>query len=200
MRFRVTVMALALAAAASSASALTLNSCAAGCMTSGGILFDLDYTVPADGKVYRWDLWTSDPSVTALLYSPNQVDGFNFISNGDGTSHLDLNGFAPPFTFDFAAGPDGHSYYTVSAPAQFDHCGPSSPAGEVCRNVIEVFGNGGSLKLDVGGQPWRPGDPEVKVFFAQSLVPEPQSWALAVLGFGALGVALRRRRAAGLAA
>ena len=195
MRLGVVLGAVSLLLLASPASALVLNSCTAGCFTNTGLLFNVDYTIPPDGHAYRWDLWTSNPDVTVNLYSPNQVETIDLISNGNGTYHSGFGSSSPPYTFQFAPGPTGHSYYTVSAPANFNNCNAATPAGQVCGEQFDVFGNGGFVTLSYSGG----SVPPVTVFFGQSLVPEPRSWALAILGLGATGAMLRRRRAAALA-
>ena len=60
-----------------------------------------------------------------------------------------------------------------------------------CAASYNVWGNGVTLTVSTLSP--------VTVFFAQSLVPEPRSWALAILGLGAAGAMLRRRRAAATA-
>src|SRR5882757_8112595 len=72
--------------AAGSAGAATLLTCTTGCTVSDGFYF-ADYTVPSDGRAYRWDLWTDTPGVTINLTSPNETFDIERVSNGDGTFH-----------------------------------------------------------------------------------------------------------------
>ena len=193
MRLRTMLAAAALLAVGSSAEATTLTSCAGGCRVDGGLLFNVDYTVPADGRTYRWDLWTDslDPAVTVGISAPNEVFTDGRVANGDGSFHTVLLP-DPIYTFAGDVKP-GHTSYVVGTQASFDTCGPSSPAGQLCEVSYNVWGNG--IFLSVGGlTPGPRGLPSVRVFFAQTVVPEPQSWALAILGLGAAGAMLRRRR------
>jgi hypothetical protein len=86
---------------------------------------------------------------------------------------LVLTDSADGFTVDFAYGPDGPSFNGLS--------GFSLPTGSfetfgALRNQTFAFGANGSLLA--------------------SAVPEPATWAMMLLGFGGMGVALRRRRRA----
>ena len=69
--------------------------------------------------------------------------------------------------------------------------------------VVFDFGTGGSFSLELFDTHFgTPGSAEVYGKFKlleNSAVPEPGTWAMMLLGFGAAGYSLRRRRAAGLA-
>ena len=178
-------------AAGTSAQALTLGSCTAGCAVFGGSLFNVDYTVAADGRSYRWDLWSdpAHPNVLINLDDPNETFDQELVSNGDGTFHGDafLLGGAG-FTWNEIIEPGHTTIFTRALQTDFNHCSPASPAGDICAAQFNVWGNGVGLSVNTR-------DP-VTIFFSQTAVPEPTAWAMMLLGFFGLGAALRRRRAA----
>jgi hypothetical protein len=176
---------------AGSAGATTLLACATGCTVSGGLYF-ADYTVPSDGRAYRWDLWTDTPGVTINLTSPNETFDTELVSNGDGTFHNDAFLLGTGFAWSATQAPSHTTIYTRSLQADFNHCTGSSSAGDICAGSFNVWGNGTLLTVDTRSP--------VTVFFSQTAVPEPATWALMLSGFFGLGLALRRRGAAVAAA
>jgi len=84
-----------------------------------------------------------------------------------------------------------HGWTVTFLGADFNNCTSSTPLGVACAASYNVWGNGVTLTVNTLSP--------VTVFFAQSVVPEPRTWALAILGLGAAGAMLRRRRAAALA-
>jgi len=180
-------------AAASSAQALVLNSCAAGCVTDQGSLpFGVDYTVPSDGRTYRWDLWTDslNPAVTINLSSPNEEFALIKVSNGDGTFHQDFT--AANWIWQETIDPGHTTIFTRSLDADYDHCSNASPLGDACAASHNVWGNGAQLTVSSRAP--------VTVFFSQTVVPEPAAWTMLILGFFGLGATVRRRRAMAAAA
>jgi hypothetical protein len=175
-------------ALASSAHAVVLNSCTAGCATDLGIIFDVNYTVPPDGRTYRWDLWTdgSNPTVTINLPSPNEDFALTKVSNGDGTFHEDFSGAG--WTWLETINPGHTTIITRSLGANYDHCSGASALGDACAASYNVWGNGVLLTVSTRSP--------VTVFFSQTAVPEPATWAMMLGGFFGLGAILRRRRAA----
>jgi hypothetical protein len=176
------------------ANALILNACAGGCPVQGGALFDVDYTVAADGQSYRWDLWSdaAHPDVLINLNAPNEAFDVDTISNGDGTFHTDSFLLGATFTWNEVVEPGHTTIFTRALQTDFNHCSPASSAGEVCAAQFNVWGNGSSIWVNTQ-------DP-MTVFFSQSAVPEPATWAMLLLGFFGLGAVLRRRRATPLTA
>jgi hypothetical protein len=144
--------------------------------------------VPSDGLTYRWDLWTdpANPGVTINLPSPNENFALTTVSNGDGTFHQDFSGAA--WTWAETIDPGHTTIITRSVGANYNNCTGSTPLGVACAASYNVWGNGVTLTVSTLSP--------VTVFFAQSLVPEPRSWALAILGLGAAGAMLRRQRRA----
>lgn len=178
-------------AVAGHAAALTLGSCASGCVTDAGSLFNVDYTVPADGRTYRWELWTDTPGVLITLSSPNETFDADTVSNGDGTFHSDAFLLGAGFDWDETEAPSHTTIFTRTLMSNFDHCGPTSPAGEICAAQFNVWGNGAFVSTD--------SREDIKIFFSSVAVPEPATWALMIGGFFGLGAALRRGRAVALA-
>jgi len=171
------------------ASALILNACAGGCPIQGGALFDVDYTVAADGQSYRWDLWSdaSDPNLLITLNAPNEAFDVDTVSNGDGTFHTDSFLLGATFAWNEIVQPGHTTIFTRALQTDFNHCSAGSPAGEVCAAQFNVWGNGSAILVNT--------QDDVRVFFSQTALPEPATWAMMLLGFFGLGTALRRRRA-----
>jgi hypothetical protein len=183
-------MAAAMLSFAPAARAVTLTSCAAGCTSdsTGAFLFGVDYTVPADGRRYQWDLWAdaSHPTAIITLAAPNEVFEVYGISNGDGTASSETFFSTSNFIWNEVKMP-GHTEIQVWASVNFDFC-PNTRAGSVCSRSNNVWGNAAGLTTGVSNA--------ITITFAQTPVPEPATWSLLIGGFGALGWALRRRRAA----
>jgi len=144
-----------------------------------------DYTVPSDGRHYRWDFIFDDPNATLFLAPPNQVESFFLRAAGDGTFDFIFN---PNVDFQFERVIDlpGRVSYLVAAPRSFDTCGPATHAGVICRAQYDVFGNSTFLTMNA--------DAPFHLTFREVAVPEPGTWALMILGFGGIGAALRARR------
>lgn len=147
----------------------------------------LDYTVPADGKTYRWDffLQSEDPDATISLKAPNEVFGVGKIVAGPDTFNATF--VMPAYSFYEIKGP-GLVSYIVSAQADFDHCDQPGPVGSMCAAYYAVWGNADAMKIDAKAP--------ITVHLSVSAVPEPSTWALMIAGFGACGVMLRRQRRA----
>lgn len=169
----------------------SILACKTGCTVYDGVYF-ADYTVPSDGQAYRWDLWTDTPGVTINLTSPNETFDTELVSNGDGTFHNDAFLLGTGYAWSEIQAPSHTTIYTKSLQADFNDCSSSSPAGDICAAYFNVWGNGSLLTVDTRNP--------VTVFFSQTAVPEPATWALMLSGFFGLGLALRRRRAAVVAA
>ncbi len=147
-----------------------------------------DYTVPSDGKTYSWDfsIKSDDPDATITLTKPNEVFGVGrIVTDGDPAT---LTSFlTPAYTFNEVKSP-GMVSYIVSAQQNFDHCSDPGPVGSLCSATYYVWGNGSAILVDAKAP--------VTIHLSVSAVPEPSAWALMILGFGACGLMLRRRRRA----
>ena len=137
---------------------------------------------------------STDPSITVRLAPPNETFTSEYISNGDGTIHGLVTDFSAPYTWQELSVEPDHSSYLVSAPAGFDNCDASIPAGQVCARQYNVWGNAATLFVSASSAVWN--GPLIGIQITESLVPEPQSWALMIAGFGAAGAMLRRVRRA----
>ena len=146
--------------------------------------FDEDYTVPTDGKLYRWDFrFTSlDPNATISLDSPTQLDSDLVYFLGAGNFQEVFNS---PFQYTFSPTfRPGLLSIIVGAPKNFDNCSNPTEIG-LCSANYNVWGNGTRF-IVTSNSP-------VSVLFSSTAVPEPAGWILAILGFGALGMRFRRR-------
>jgi hypothetical protein len=179
---------------ASSAHAVVIQSCGGGCLTDPFGTLIVDYTVPADGQSYRWDLWSdsSHPNVLINLGSPNDAFDVDTVSNGGGVFHTTGFLLGAPFTWNEVQDPGHTTIFARSLNSNFNHCSSASPAGDVCAASFNIFGD--SVTLSVNTQD------SVRIFFAGVVVPEPATWTMTIAGFFGLGMVLRRRRSTRVAA
>ncbi len=153
--------------------------------TPGSYIWFFDYTVPADGRPYRWDFsfTSTDPNATLFLDPPNQVDSIAEYETASGETGVSA-GF-PSYLFDETEKP-GLLSILVQAPAAYDHCVANVIAVAPCGMIYEVFGNGTQFT----GSALEP----LTVTWTITAVPEPAQWVLMLVGMGVLGAGLRRRR------
>lgn len=157
-------------------------------------------TTPASAAVFDFDFTTT----STLFGGPNQtivgtfttadttVDRFGFnalqITGISGT----INGQAITGLFDSA----GPYYYLTSGPTFLDGSGVRFNTAlasniaffhqdGVASDVYRVNGNGTISAF---------GPATSRAAVTASAVPEPATWALMLMGFGAMGVAMRRRK------
>lgn len=154
---------------------------------SGYVPLGVDYTIPSDGRIYRWDLWADSAHPTALitLGSPNDVFAVGRVSNGDGTTHLDLALPDPAYLWNAVYAP-GHTTIFVEAPASFNSCSGATSAGVLCAVSNNVWGDAASLGVNVHDV--------VNISFSATAIPEPAAWLLMIAGVFGVGGVLRRRR------
>ena len=155
----------------------------------------IDYTIPATGNniIFSFAItpagnitFNGRPAGTALIgpfsqndcifvSGPTQLDRFDFFREADGVIN-EVPNFDP---FDFTFIPTilpGFTDIIVGGPRSFFTCNEPGPIGELCGVRYNIFGNSSAI-----------------VIF-QSTIPEPEMWAMMIIGFGVIGVTARRRR------
>jgi hypothetical protein len=215
----VTASALAIAVSTmwfAPASALSITSCDGGCNfspTPPGDFYTTDYTVPPDGKSWRWEftLQSVDTNATMFVNKPNEIFSVVKYQNSDGSpaqmfggfhtlsvnipSKIALNqedtNYIASLHYNFAEHVLPHyTWIDVNAPANFDHCGDPAYANRICGGNFNIWGNSTGLTFNSTA----PG----KVFFSSYLLaaPEPAAWALMIGGMFGVGAVLRGQRSA----
>jgi hypothetical protein len=159
--------------------------CLHGCVTDqfGYVGIGADYTVPTDGLLHRWDIWADNPSAFISVYTPNEVYGVSETSNGDGTFQFGI--FQPSWSGFEETSLPGHLVILLRGPKDFDECSSTTPAGVMCSAQNFIWGNGTPLSVSV--------QDVVHVWSTDSIIPEPSTWLLMLVGAFGLGAALRRR-------
>jgi hypothetical protein len=144
--------------------------------------FGDDYTVPPDGRTYEWTfrLRSDDPAATVFLDFPNETFGNLFF--GGGGQGADPN---PPFLFQENVAPL-LTTIMVRTGANYFHCTPATPIGQLCGETFDIFGNATRLTLN--------SSLPATLFTSATMLPEPAAWTLLIAGFGAAGARLRRSR------
>lgn len=145
---------------------------------------DYDYTVPTDGHTYKWifDVTSTDPNASVFLSHPTQVEGFLVSPNGAGFDYTFTSAFS--YTFKETVKP-GQTSILVKGPQDFNNCTSGSPLGQVCGAFYNVWGNGTYLELNATSP--------VTIAFTALAVPEPETWAMMIVGMGMIGMAKRKR-------
>lgn len=154
---------------------------------SGQIFPGVDYTLPSDGLTYRWDFFTDSahPNAIITLGGPNDVFAIDKISDGGGATHSAFSASDPGYIWNVVYAP-GHTTIFVGAAPSFNNCSAATPAGVLCGETNDVFGDSVALGVNVKDI--------VTISFSQSAVPEPAAWALMLAGVFSIGAALRQRR------
>lgn len=158
------------------------------------VTFDIDTGIIE--KFHVALIWKYNYSIFDPSLSPG-IDFGNESTGGDGCSY----GFAPSgcegtysgtparFVSNFS-GSSNHIEYLVTVPQGYDNCNPSN-YGQVCAEHWNVYhipdAIDGILVAD------KPVSYTLR-FDNLSAVPEPANWAMMIVGFGAVGAALRRSR------
>lgn len=155
------------------------------CTIPGNDALEVNYTIPPDGRTWRWTFTYSDaaPGAIVRLSDPNQTDVNLTIRTADGFDYLYVPN--PLFRFEETLVPGVRSSYLVKAPRAFDVCATPGPIGQICARDVQIWGNAAFL-VNASSDP-------VTVTVSQALVPEPASWAMLLTGFALIGTAARRR-------
>ena len=200
MRLRVALAILAGLLAAPSANAFVPNSCAAphGCLLTPDPWDSdpwMDYTMEADGKNHFWNFLLVGPDPNAVFYlgAPNQVDRWEYVRTETGYDTVYLP-FGDMTGIVISGAPAGRysSRLHYQVPANFFDCDKPGPVGQICGRFANVWG-------DATGW-WLNANAPMTLYFSEDVfdsVPEPSSWATALLGFLIAGTAMCRRRSAG---
>jgi hypothetical protein len=160
-----------------------------GSSVTGSLMFNgnpTNYFDPANGYVPSGYLNTMGPTVT--IQAPAVEFGF------DDTTNLDLTNFsASQFTVeDVVENSSGNAPFTMTFT-------DSAFMGMTFNKVSDSFPNGGltyavtgdTITINWAGGPVNTNDDYTSTF---TVVPEPSTWATALVGLGLLGCALRFRR------
>ncbi|MFL6743267.1 MAG: PEPxxWA-CTERM sorting domain-containing protein, partial [Sphingomicrobium sp.] len=137
----------------------------------------------ADGTFEQWDFWlgNDDPLATISLTAPNEVFSIVRTAGGGWGSGAD-----PSFLWESTSGP-GWLSVRVRGPKSWNNCSDPGAVG-ICAVENYIWGNGSFLTVSST----QPGE----LHFRSTVlaVPEPATWAMMLLGFGAVGFSMRRKR------
>jgi opacity protein-like surface antigen len=152
------------------------------------------------------DASTATPSSALVnnLFTLGTQEGS--VEIGEDTVHYPLSvlfTFTNPF--DTAGSPitgESHGFFDLSFPGIFGQCGLLGGQGGCGTAHFDgtqtfTFGDGGSFSVALNDVTFgTPGSQQVSGTFTllTPSVPEPATWAMMLMGFGAMGVALRRSR------
>ncbi len=148
-----------------------------------------DYTVPTDGLTYKWTFQadSAHPDAIIAIDRPNDAFAFEAISRGGGI--VDYVDEAAPYQWQVDTRPGLTTILVSSQGDNYWNCSATTPAGTVCGEGFNVWGDNARITLSENGQPVN--GPDVVTFSAASAVPEPQIWMVLLLGLLGLGTALR---------
>ena len=198
---------LAFAAIAAPASAAIYSNSFSGVIGSFGLPDTTTYGqvfVAPGGALTSWTFTTQDSSAdgarfVVAAWGGSSISGGELYSASVGATAADANGTDHIYSginLSLAAGSTYIAYLTVA--------GATNPTGQVVASGsgtsplggLFVFNNSGGVDpiaypagWYTGG--WSPANLEYTAVFGT--VPEPESWALMVAGFGLVGFALRRQ-------
>ena len=163
------------------------------------------FTVGADNVLNGFSLYlTSTPQVSPLNFT-----AYIYAWNGSSaagsalytSSAQSFAGSATPTEFSFNTGNlalgSGQQYVAFLFANSGGVVGMPFPSGDAYSGGTFVFNNAGTdfASLTSGGwSTFGNNDVWFKALFNVSAVPEPGTWALMLLGFGAIGIATRRDR------
>ena len=159
--------------------------------------------VPASAAVYDFNMSLGSltgngtfSTVGDASTTPSLVNTFLGTFNGSSISLLAPNAY-PTFP-----GPPNDNLFSETAP-YFSYSGLSFVAGGTNYNIFSDFGNG-LLYYCSGVQTCTVGEANATASFSfqsqTGAVPEPATWAMMLLGFSVMGIALRADRRVGRAA
>jgi hypothetical protein len=177
-------------------SVFTLSSFSTALGTLTGVEILLDDTTSATVDIYNLNA-TSSSFTDASASVPLTITGPAAVSLTDTVTAGPISGVAAPGLNTYT-GASGNSTVTTSiAPADFSSYESATPQsltfGAVAANGTYTGTAGFGVLF--GGSATAGGTVEVEYTYTPvPTVPEPASWALMMIGFGAMGGVLRRRR------
>lgn len=164
------------------------------------------FTAPG-GTLSSWTFTTADRSAdgarfVVAAWNGTSISGGELYSVSTGATAVDANGTDHIYSginLALTAGSSYIAYLTVAGAT--NPTGPVSVSGSSTSPLGGLFVFNNSNGVDPIANPggwytggWSPYHMEYTAVFG--VVPEPQSWALMIAGFGLVGVSMRRRKAA----
>jgi PEP-CTERM motif-containing protein len=147
---------------------------------AGSNAYQVDYTVaPRE----QWNFWldTTDPLATISLDRPNQVDQTLLYTDGHASGI-----YGGTYRWDVFQSP-GKLSIQVDEPVSWNDCATPGVVG-LCAVTYNVWGNGTTYLHVNSTEPW------TLQWSVTSIVPEPATWAMMLMGIAGLGAALRANR------
>ncbi|MEO8723298.1 MAG: PEPxxWA-CTERM sorting domain-containing protein [Sphingobium sp.] len=145
---------------------------------------DYDYTVPTNGKTYRWifNVFSADPNASVYLTPPTQVEGFLISPTAADFNYTFTSALS--YIFHETVQP-GQTTILVKGPKDYNNCNGGSPIGQTCGAFYNVWGNGTFLQLSATSP--------VTISFSALAAPEPEIWAMMIVGMAMIGAAKRKQ-------
>ena len=182
--------------------ALTVPGAASANVTFDEFTVDCCYGSPGSGPIVYSDVTIRDANnsgdvMSGAGWNNNQTSGQNLFGTLSGSMEFLFTNSVSGLTFDLINGTSSSQVNflvsifdmnNVLIASQNVLAGPYGGGSNV-QNVS--FANSGIGRTLISGSPNFAVD---TIIFSQSAVPEPATWAMMLLGFGAVGTALRRRR------
>lgn len=142
--------------------------------------------------------FANEPSPNTIMYFLDANNATLDVTNGfdTGFSFFYSSATAASVTVYDAPGGTGNILATLNLLAQaFDNC-TGDPNGQYCNwTPIGVNFSGTAYSIDFGGTAGFTGFDNITFGSATAgAVPEPSTWAMMLIGFGAVGFSMRRRR------
>lgn len=192
-----------------SANAATLTFEGLICDTPGNSCANFDSILQSYGDVagqldVQYDSDISNPDPTPFRYWADQYSGLFDVAFGEVGSTVEiylqpLSGFRITLLgFDIGSWPDldGQSQVTILGGdgSVISSTGPTTIFGNAPTHFAPGLTRSDGFRIQFGPDAFNVGIDNIN--FELTAVPEPSTWAMMILGFGAAGSMIRRRRAA----
>jgi hypothetical protein len=143
--------------------------------------------------------FANEPSPNTIMFFLDANNAILDVVGGftTGFSFFYTSSTAATVTVYDAPGGTGNVLATLNLVAQFaDNC-TGDPTGAFCNwTAVGVTFSGTAFSIDFGGTANQTGFDNITFGSASPAIPEPATWAMLIAGFGLVGHAARRRRAA----